>query len=103
MGEARTGYRRLRAGLPQGWSIAHKTGTGPDWRGASVGINDVGLITAPDGRTFAVAVMMRETRKPVGERMALMQKVSRSVVEYWRSQPQAEPAQLTAAAANPRS
>jgi beta-lactamase class A len=85
MGEARTGYRRLRAGLPPGWSIAHKTGTGPDWRGASVGINDVGLLTAPDGRTFAVAVMMRETKKPLPQRMALMQKVSRAIVEQWRT------------------
>ena len=97
MGEARTGYRRLRAGLPPGWSIAHKTGTGPDWRGASVGINDVGLITAPDGRAFSVAVMMRETKKPVSERMALMQKVTRTVVEYWRDHPQSQPAQTLAA------
>ena len=99
MGEARTGYRRLRAGLPPGWSIAHKTGTGPDWRGASVGINDVGLLTAPDGRAYSVAVMMRETKKPVGERMALMQKVSRTVVDYWREHPQAQPPQAQALAA----
>lgn len=97
MGEARTGYRRLRAGLPPGWEIAHKTGTGPDWRGASVGINDLGLLTAPDGRTYAVAVMIRETKKPIGERMALMQKVSRTVVDYWRAHPQGEPGQTLAA------
>jgi beta-lactamase class A len=97
MGEARTGYRRLRAGLPGGWSIAHKTGTGPDWRGASVGINDAGLLIAPDGHAYAVAVMIRETRRPVPERMALMQKVSRTVVEYWRTHPQAEPGQTLAA------
>jgi beta-lactamase class A len=87
MGEARTGYMRLRAGLAPGWTIAHKTGTGPDWRGASVGINDVGLITAPDGRTYAVAVMLRETKKPISQRHALMQKVSRAVIEQWRSEP----------------
>lgn len=98
MGEARTGYRRLRAGLAPGWTIAHKTGTGPDWRGASVGINDVGLITAPDGRAYSVAVMMRETKKPIPERMALMQKVTRTVIEYWRDHPQAQPGQTIAAA-----
>jgi beta-lactamase class A len=83
MGAAKTGHRRLKAGLPSGWSIAHKTGTGPDWRGASVGINDVGLITAPDGHVYAVAVMMRETRHPIGERMALMQAVARAVADQW--------------------
>jgi beta-lactamase class A len=72
--------------LPPGWSIGHKTGTGPDWRGASVGINDVGLISAPDGHTYAVAVMIRETKKPVPERMALMHAVSRAVVETWRQE-----------------
>ena len=49
MAQARTGPRRLKGGLPAGWSIAHKTGTGQDFQGASVGINDVGLLTAaPD-------------------------------------------------------
>lgn len=87
MAQCRTGSSRLRAGLPSGWSIAHKTGTGPDWRGASVGINDVGLITAPDGRTYAVAVMMRQTRHPIGARQALMQAVARTVADYWRTTP----------------
>jgi beta-lactamase class A len=87
MAQCRTGSSRLRAGLPSNWQIAHKTGTGPDWRGASVGINDVGLITAPDGRTYAVAVMMRQTRKPTTARLALFQAVSRTVVDYWRSAP----------------
>lgn len=83
MAQCRTGGSRLRAGLPEDWAIAHKTGTGPDWRGASVGINDVGLLTAPDGRTYAVAVMLRETRKPRGQRLALMHAVSRAVVDQW--------------------
>lgn len=83
MQAARTGPRRLKGGLPDGWSIAHKTGTGQDFRGFSVGINDVGLLTAPDGRTYAVAVMMRQTRKSVPERLAFMQAVTRAVAEEW--------------------
>lgn len=83
MAAARTGPRRLKGGLPPGWRIAHKTGTGPDYRGASVGINDVGLLTAPDGRTYAVAVMMRQTRHPVPQRLAFMQAITRAVAEDW--------------------
>jgi len=83
MAAARTGPRRLKGGLPAGWSIAHKTGTGQDFQGASLGINDVGLITAPDGRTYAVAVMMRRTRHSVPSRLAFMQAVSGAVVEQW--------------------
>lgn len=83
MEEVRTGPRRLKGGLPPGWSIGHKTGTGQDYRGASVGINDVGLLTAPDGRIYAVAVMMRRTWKPVPQRLAFMQAVSRAVAAEW--------------------
>jgi beta-lactamase class A len=83
MGEARTGQMRLRAGMEPGWSLAHKTGTGPDWRGASVGINDVGLMTAPDGHTYAVAVMVRQTSQPPSARHRLMADVARAVESYW--------------------
>jgi beta-lactamase class A len=103
MGEARTGRMRLRGGLPPGWKIAHKTGTGPDWRGASVGINDVGLLTAPDGRLYAVAVMMRQTRKPVPQRLALMQAVTRAVADSWRARDTAPgPAEGRQLAAGPQ-
>jgi beta-lactamase class A len=83
MSEVRTGPRRLKGGLPPGWSIGHKTGTGQDFMGSSVGINDVGLLTAPDGRTYAVAVMMRRTRHGVPARLAFMQSVTRAVAAHW--------------------
>lgn len=85
MGEARTGQLRLRAGVAPGWALAHKTGTGPDWRGASVGINDVGLLTAPDGRTFAVAVMVRQTRQGAAARHRLMRTVAQAVEAQWQA------------------
>lgn len=86
MSEARTGPRRLKGGLPSGWSIAHKTGTGQDWRGGSIGINDVALLTAPDGRSYAVVVLMKRTTKPVPARLAFMQQVSKAVVTSWESE-----------------
>ena len=75
-----TGPMRLKAGLGPGWSIAHKTGTGQDLGDLSTGYNDVGLLTAPDGRTYAVAVMIASTREPIPERQALMADVARAVV-----------------------
>ena len=62
-------------------SIAHKTGTGQDLEGLSTGYNDVGLITAPDGRAYAVAAMMAATARPIPERMLAMQEVSRAVAD----------------------
>ena len=80
LGATETGPERLKAGIGQGWSIAHKTGTGQDLGSETTGYNDVGLITAPDGRAYAVAVMIAATRKPIPERQALMADVARSVV-----------------------
>lgn len=101
MGEARTGALRLKGGLAPGWTLAHKTGTGPDWRGASVGINDVGLLTAPDGRTYAVAVMIRRTDRPASARHALMQGVSRAVADQWRREVGQEARRIAAAEGRP--
>ena len=101
MAEARTGPNRLKGGLPPGWRIAHKTGTGPDWRHGSVGINDVGLLTAPDGRVYAVAVMMRRTRAPVPERLAFMQSVTRAVAAHWQASRQLGEGQVFVAAETP--
>jgi beta-lactamase class A len=80
MASADTGPLRLKAGLGPEWRIAHKTGTGQDLGDESTGYNDVGLLTAPDGRTYAVAVMIAATRRPIPERQALMADVARAVV-----------------------
>jgi beta-lactamase class A len=101
MEEARTGAMRMHAAVPSGWTLAHKTGTGPDWRGASVGINDVGLLTAPDGRTYAVAVMIRQTTRPPSARHAIMQNVVRAIVAQWSAHDEGLPAEGRQVAAAP--
>ena len=50
MGRCATGRHRMRAMLPEGTAIAHKTGT--LFNTAS----DVGFIETPDGRNLAVAI-----------------------------------------------
>jgi beta-lactamase class A len=79
MSHTQTGASRLRAGLEPGWSLAHKTGTGQVMGQMATGFNDVGLLTAPDGHVYAVAVMIGRTDKPLAERQALMAEVTRAV------------------------
>lgn len=74
-----TGRSRLKAGTPIGWTLAHKTGTGQDFRGRTAGFNDIGLLTAPDGTTYAVVVMIADTTQPVPQRQQLMQSVAAAV------------------------
>lgn len=87
--EVKSGPNRLKGGLPEGWSIAHKTGTGqvldivPLGDPADqAGYNDVGILTAPDGSIYTVAVMIGRTQAPVPERMEMMHGVVRAIAGY---------------------
>jgi beta-lactamase class A len=79
MANSETGKQRLRAGTPYDWTFAHKTGTGQDHKGRNAGYNDVSIMTAPDGTSYAVVVMIADTRQPVPTRMELMQGISATV------------------------
>ncbi len=79
MEDSVTGRARLRGGVPPDWRLAHKTGTGQDHAGRTAGYNDVGLMTAPDGTTYAVVVMIAEAYRPIAERQQLMQGVAATV------------------------
>ena len=80
MGNTRTGPNRLKGGLSPGWTLSHKTGTGQVLGAVQAGYNDIGILTAPDGRSYAVAVMIRKTSTPLSTRMTLMNNVVREVI-----------------------
>lgn len=82
MAASRTGRARLRAGVAPGWQIAHKTGTGQELAKRNAGFNDVGVLTAPDGRRYAVAVMIGDTTRPMRERQLLIQSVAAALTGY---------------------
>ena len=86
-----TGRSRLRSGLAPGWSLAHKTGTGQVLGSISTALNDVGVLKAPDGCRYQVAVMIAETRAGREVTNGLMQNVARAVVRHHREiHPKAE-------------
>ncbi|MEO9462838.1 MAG: serine hydrolase [Marinomonas sp.] len=89
MRDAKSGPNRLKGGLPEGWQIAHKTGTGqvldivpPGVMGEQTGYNDVGILTAPNGARYVVAVMIGNTKAPVPQRMDMMHAVVAAIAEY---------------------
>ena len=79
MGQTRTGKMRVKAALAPGWDWNHKTGTGQELGGRIGGINDIGLLTAPDGSIYAMAIMTIPNRSD-GSAQALMQDVTRTVI-----------------------
>ena len=82
MRASRTGPQRLSGGVPNGWEFGHKTGTGQNLNGMVAGYNDVGILTTPDGRNYAVAVLIGNTRVGIPTRQELMQRVMGQVVSH---------------------
>ena len=80
MGNTKTGANRLKGGLEPGWKLSHKTGTGQVLGAYQAGYNDIGILTAPDGHSYAVAVMIKLTSVPLPTRMTLMNNVVRAVI-----------------------
>lgn len=80
MQSSHTGKQRLRGAVPPGWQFGHKTGTGQDLFSRTAGYNDVGILTAPDGRSYALAVMIGDTSRPIPERQKLMQSVVQAII-----------------------
>ena len=80
MSRTHTGPNRLKGGLAAGWTLSHKTGTGQELGGVQAGYNDIGILTAPDGKSYSVAVMIKKTSTPLPVRMTLMNNVVEAVI-----------------------
>jgi beta-lactamase class A len=80
MSHTATGPNRLKGGLAPGWLLNHKTGTGQELGGQQAGYNDIGILTGPDGKSYAVAVMIKLTAVPLPVRMTLMNNVVRAII-----------------------
>jgi beta-lactamase class A len=80
MGQTRTGKLRVRAALAPGWDWNHKTGTGQELGGRIGGINDIGLLTAPDGTVYAMAIMTVPDNNSAGGAQELMRDVAKAVM-----------------------
>lgn len=64
MVETSTGPKRIKGNLPAGTIVAHKTGTsGRDESGVAAAVNDIGIVALPDGRHFALAVFVSNSKE----------------------------------------
>ena len=75
---------RLKAGVSKGWTLAHKTGTSGSWKGVTAATNDVGVLTAPDGRRLSIVVFIGDSREPSPKRAALMARAAGLAIAHDR-------------------
>lgn len=83
MTETETGDRRIKRGLPELASVAHKTGTGGTEKGITGATNDIGIITLPDGRHVLLAVYVSDSPESMAVREKVIADITRAVVEKW--------------------
>ena len=79
--DSMTGPNRLRAGLPPGTPLAHKTGTSGEHYGKAEATNDMGLIALPDGRRLAIAVFVTDARADEATRDSVIARIARAAYE----------------------
>ena len=78
------GADRIKAGLPAGSTLAHRTGAGLTTDGVNHATNDIGIAALPDGRRFVIAIYLAGSRVDANEREAALAEVARLAVSAQR-------------------
>ncbi|MCU4178096.1 class A beta-lactamase [Bosea sp. BH3] len=82
--ETKIGADRIKAGLPEGSRLAHRTGAGLTTDGINHATNDIGIVTLPNGRRFVIAIYLTGSRAGAPEREAVHAAMARLAVSALR-------------------
>ena len=84
MVECQTGQDRLVAPLlDKKVTVGHKTGTGDrNAKGQQIGCNDIGFVLLPDGRTYSIAVFVKDSEESFADNSKTIADISRIIYEY---------------------
>jgi beta-lactamase class A len=84
MKESKTGQDRLRAQLPKGTAIAHKTGSsGTNKEGITAAVNDIGLIFLPNGRYFFISVFVTDSKEDAKTNEKIIADIGKAAWDYF--------------------
>jgi beta-lactamase class A len=77
-----TGPKQIKGLLPAGTVVAHKTGRSPtNAAGLTPATNDVGIITLPNGKHLAIAVLVGESTVDLPQREQVIAKIARAAYD----------------------
>ena len=78
---------RLKAGLAKDAIIAHKTGTsGSNSKGMRAAENDIGIVTLPNGKHYAIAVFISNSYESYDENARIIADISKLAWKYFTGQ-----------------
>jgi beta-lactamase class A len=80
MVESVSGPDRIKGQLPPGTVVAHKTGTsGKDSNGVLTALNDIGIMTLPNGKHLAIAVFVGNSKASEADTPKIIATVAKMV------------------------
>lgn len=83
MVETSTRPQRLKGLLPAGTIVAHKTGTSDtNEKGITAATNDVGIVTLPNGKHFAIVVYVSDSAADEQTREEVIARVTKAIWDY---------------------
>ncbi|MCP9756727.1 class A beta-lactamase, subclass A2 [Lacihabitans sp. CCS-44] len=82
--ETSTGPNRLKGLFPAGTILAHKTGTSGTNKetGIMAAVNDIGIVTLPNGNQFAIAVFVSNSKEKIEINEKIIAEIAKATYDY---------------------
>ena len=82
--ETTTGKNRIKGQLPEGTIVAHKTGSsGTNKKGITAAANNIGIVTLPDGKHFAISVFITNSKENEETNEKIISDIAKAAWEYF--------------------
>ena len=82
--ETTTGANKIVAQLPKNIAVAHKTGSsGKNAAGLTAAENDIGIITLPNGKRYAISVLVSDSMESEETNTKMIADISKIVFDYF--------------------
>ncbi len=86
MVETSRGLTWMKAGLPEGTELAHRTGiSNTNDAGLRVAMNDVGIVKLPNGKHFILSIYLKEITEDRGGTEKVLADIAKLVYQYFDS------------------
>lgn len=83
MTETETGKNKIKAFLPEGTIVAHKTGSSDrNAEGLNAAENDIAIIQLPDGRCYSLAVFVADSMEDFDTNCRIIADISKTVYDH---------------------
>jgi len=84
--ETSTGKNRIKGQLPEGTIVAHKTGSsGSNDEGITAAANDIGIVSLPNGKHFAISVFGTNSRENDEANEKIISDIAKVTWDYFQN------------------